>query len=68
MMTPDEEDIQRRINAEISLAHLTDQERLITAREPEAKKLLEPIRKRRAINHYMEEARDLMERRLSRGS
>lgn len=67
-MIPDEEDIQRRINAETSLAHLKDQEKLITARESEAKRLLEPIRKRKITNHYMEEARDLLERRLSRGS
>lgn len=63
-MIPDEEDIQRRISAENSLAHLRDQERLITAKEVEATRLLKPIRERRLHNHYMEEAMELMARRL----
>lgn len=63
-MIPDEEDIQRRIRAENSLAHLKDQERSILAREKEAEILLRPIKQRKITNHYMEEARELMGRRL----
>lgn len=63
-MTPYEEDIQRRIRAETSLAHLKDQARLIQGREEEAKKLLAPIRHRGRQNHFIQEARELMDRRL----
>jgi len=63
-MIPNDDDLQRRINAETSLAHLRDQERLIESREKEAQKLLAPIRKRGAQNHFIQEARELMDRRL----
>lgn len=63
-MIPNDDDLQRRINAETSLAHLRDQERLIENREKEAQKLLAPIRKRGAQNHFIQEARELMDRRL----
>lgn len=63
-MIPDEEDIQRRIKSENSLAHLKDQERLIIAKEKEAEKVLRPIRKRGIQNHFIQEANELMDRRL----
>jgi hypothetical protein len=63
-MIPDDNDLQRRINAETSLAHLKDQEKLIDNREKEAQKLLAPIRRRGAQNHFLQEARELMDRRL----
>lgn len=64
-MNPDEEkDIERKIAAENSLAHLQDQARLIESRANEAHRLLEPIRLRKRQNHYMQEAIELMNRRI----
>ena len=58
-----EQDVQRRIKAETSLAHLRDQEKQILAREVEASKLLEPIKRRKAENHFLDEAMQLLNRR-----
>lgn len=63
-MIPDDDDLQRRINAETSLAHLKDQERLIDSKAQEAERLLGPIRRRGAQNHFLQEARELLDRRL----
>lgn len=63
-MKPDEEDIKRRIAADNALAHLRDQERLIDARAKEAQSILEPIRRRGLANHFMDEAKELMSRRI----
>ena len=64
-MIPDDDDLQRRINAETSLAHLKDQERLIDSKAEEAERLLEPIRRRGgARDYFLQEARELLDRRL----
>lgn len=62
-MIPNDADIQRRRNAENALAHLKDQERLIAAKEVEARRLLVPIRQRKVQNHFLDEARELLDRR-----
>ena len=66
-MTPEEEkDLQRRIFAELALQSQKDQAQDIHAKEREAQVILQPIRSRRAYNHYLEEAKALMESRLKR--
>lgn len=62
-MIPDEEDVRRRKAAEDALAHLRDQERIITAKEAEARRVLIPIRQRKVQNHFLDEARELLDRR-----
>lgn len=61
MTNPD--DVQRRKNAEDALKFMVDQGRQITPREMEADALLAPVRERHKLgNHYMQEARALLER------
>jgi hypothetical protein len=61
MTNPD--DVRRRKEAEEALQFMVEQSLQITPREAEADKLLAPVRARRMRNHYLEEARELLEHR-----
>lgn len=65
-MVTDENDKRKAINAEIALRFVKDTSRLIDNMGPEISRLMEPIKQRHQINHFMEEYEDLFRR--TRGS
>lgn len=54
-----EDDEKRKVNAEIALRHVRDQQRLIDAMGPEIHKQMEPLKERRQRNHFKHEYEEL---------
>lgn len=54
------DDQERRIQAEVTLAHMRDQQRLIDARTPVVHETMEPIKTRGKLNGFTKEAEDFV--------